>query len=188
MQHAEPTPGPQDNDEFMVPEAQLPGKTPTHVPPASVQVLTGTEVLPPVPLLPPVSFLPPDPLLPPRPVLPPAPPLPLDPPLSPAPPGMQQAEPIPEPHDKEDRVPPGQLPGTTATHDPPASAQALIGSDVLPPVPMFPPVPFLPPVPLLPPDASLVGTAFPPTSCPPDMPASVFPRRAVLFDSQPAKK
>jgi len=188
MQHAEPTPEPQDNDGFMVPEAQLPGKTPTHVPPASVQVVTGTEVLPPVPLAPPFPFvppnplasprpvLPPDPLLPPRPALPPAPPLLLAPPVPPAPPGMQQIEPIPEPHDKEDRVTPGQLPGATATHDPPASVQALPGSDVLPPVPMFPPVPFVPPVPLL------------LASFPPDWPASVFPWRVVLLDSQPVKK
>jgi hypothetical protein len=101
---------------------------------------------------------------------------------------MQQVEPIPEPQDKEDRVPPGQLPGATATHDPPASVQVLTGSDVLPPVPMLPPVPFLPPVPLLPPDASLVGTSFPPASCPPDLPASVFPWRAVLFAPQPVRK
>jgi hypothetical protein len=188
MQQAEPTPEPQDNDGFMVPEAQLPGKTPTHVPPASVQVVTGTEVLPPVPLAPPFPFvppdplapprpvLPPDPLLPPRPALPPAPPLLLAPPVPPALPGMQQIEPIPEPQDKEDRVTPGQLPGATATHDPPASVQALRGSDVLPPVPLLPPVPFVPPVPLL------------PASCPPDLPASGFPWRVVLLASQPVRK
>jgi WNK lysine deficient protein kinase len=176
MQQAEPTPEPQDNDGFMVPEAQLPGKTPTHVPPASVQVVTGTEVLPPVPLAPPFPFvppdplapprpvLPPDPLLPPRPVLPPAPPLLLAPPVPPAPPGIQQIEPIPEPQDKEDRVTPGQLPGATATHDPPASVQALRGSDVLPPVPLLP------------------------ASRPSDLPASVFPWRVVLFASQPVRK
>jgi hypothetical protein len=167
MQQAEPTPGPQENDGFMVPEAQLPGKTPTHVPPASVQVVTGTEVLPPVPLAPPFPFVPPNPLAPPR---PPAPPLLLAPPVPPAPPGMQQIEPIPEPQDKEDRVTPGQLPGATATHDPPASVQVLRGTDVLPPVPFVPPVPVSP------------------ASCPPDLPASVFPWRAVLLASQPVRK
>jgi hypothetical protein len=89
---------------------------------------------------------------------------------------MQQIEPIPEPQDKEDRVTPGQLPGATATHDPPASVQALRGSDVLPPMPLLPPVPFVPPVPLL------------PASCPPDLPASGFPRRGVLLVSQPVRK
>ena len=179
MQHAAPTPEPQDRDKFMVPEAQLPGKTPTQVPPASVQVLIGTDVLPPVPLPPPVPLLPPDPLLPPRPLLLPVPPLP---------PAMQQIEPIPEPQDKEDTVPADQLPGATATHNPPASVQALANCDVLPPVPLLPPAP-VPPVPLLPPvplTVSLVGTSFPAASCPPDLPASVLPGRAVLL--QPVRK
>jgi hypothetical protein len=124
MQHSVPTPEPQDKEEFTMPEAQAPGYTATHEPPAWVQALTGTDVLPPVPLLPPAPFLPPVPLLPPAPFVPPVPllppvpflpPVPLLPPdplLPPVPPGIQHSEPTPGPQDKEEfTTPEAQVPG-----------------------------------------------------------------------------
>src|SRR5450759_2429174 len=68
---------------------------------------------------------------------------------------------------------------------------AIIAAAQIPPLnhlwpPFESPMALLPPV--LPPDVSLVGTSFPPASCPPDLPASVFPWRTVLFASQPVRK
>ena len=185
MQHSVPTPEPQDKEEFTVPE-QVPGATATHTPPASVQVLTGTDVLPPIPPLPLVPPLPPVPFLLPVPLLPPAPP------------GMQHSLPtIPGGRqDKEEfTMPEAQAPGYTATHEPPASVQALTDTDVLPPIPLLPPapglppvpppipplppVPFLPPVPLLPPV---------PPGAPPALPASLPPLPRTLSFPQPTRR
>ncbi len=184
MQQIPPIPGPQDK-ELVAPE-QLPGAPVTQVPPACVQALTDTDVLPPTPLLPLVPPLPPEPFLPPVPLLPPAPP------------DMQHSLPtIPGGRqDKEEfTMPEAQAPGYTATHEPPASVQALTDTDVLPPIPLLPPapglppvpppipplppVPFLPPVPLLPPV---------PPGAPPALPASLPPLPRTLSFPQPTRR